>query len=58
VEKIVQVAKKNLRLVVEGENRQGQVLLRGGRVRRTEADVLSLTRRLCRRCSTFGRATR
>lgn len=39
VEKIVQVAKKNLRLVVEGENRQGQVLLRAGRVRRTEADV-------------------
>jgi len=39
-ERIVQVAKKNLRLVVEGENRQGQVLLRIARVRRTEAGVL------------------
>lgn len=39
VEKIVQVAKKNLRIVVEGENRQGQVVLRMGRVRRTEADT-------------------
>jgi type VI secretion system protein ImpJ len=41
-ERIVQVAKKNLRLVVEGENRQGQVLLRIARVRRTEADVLEI----------------
>lgn len=38
-EKIVQVAKKNLRLVVEGENRQGQLLLKVARVKRTEADI-------------------
>jgi type VI secretion system protein ImpJ len=51
VERPVQVAKKNLRLVVEGENRQGQLLLKVARVRRTEAETSSSSiRRLCRRC--------
>ena len=39
-ERPVQVARKNLRIVVEGENRLGQTLLRVGRVRRTAADTL------------------
>lgn len=38
-ERVVQVAKKNLRLLVEGENRQGHSLLRVARVIRTAADT-------------------
>jgi type VI secretion system protein ImpJ len=41
-ERIVQVARKNLRLLVEGENRQGHSLLRVGRVNRTAADTYAL----------------
>jgi type VI secretion system protein ImpJ len=39
VERPVQVARRNLRVVVEGENRQGQVLLRMARIRKTEAET-------------------
>lgn len=38
-ERVVQVARKNLRLLVEGENKQGHSLLRVARVRRTAADT-------------------
>lgn len=39
-ERPVQVARKNLRILVEGENRQGHSLLKLARVRRTAADTL------------------
>jgi type VI secretion system protein ImpJ len=39
VERPVQLARKNLRLLVEGENRQGQTMLKLARVRRTAADT-------------------
>lgn len=38
-ERVVQVARKNLRLLIEGENRQGHELIRAARVRRTAADT-------------------
>lgn len=39
VERPVQIAKRNLRILIEGENRQGHVLLRMARVRKTEAET-------------------
>jgi len=41
-ERPVQVARKNLRLVFEGESRQGFSLLRAARVRKTAADAYEL----------------
>jgi len=38
-ERPVQVARKNIRILIEGENRTGHSLLRLARVRRTEADT-------------------
>lgn len=38
-ERVVQVARKNLRLLIEGENRQGHELIRVARIRRTAADA-------------------
>ncbi len=41
-ERPVQIARKNLRLVVEGENRQGHSTLRIARVQKTEAETYQL----------------